>query len=126
MKIFSEAGVTRYEIRTKQMFFRGGRSYSEDKIIEVISGTVWLLIPRDISEEDFPFLEKNKRKLEALEDDEVDYTFILPQISPIVIPANIPHIFYSETDSYFTEYFPETAKTAEYYRYRVMKEISPQ
>lgn len=91
---------TRYEIFTRAWFWRGGKSYFNDKIIRILEWTAMM----------------------TWELEWKDYEVVLtPENWEFKIPNGIPHIFYFPEDTKMVEDFPRGTKTEKIERYRAFK-----
>lgn len=100
MHITANNGITCYDISTNSWFYRGWKVYSEDKELLVLSWSIELIC--------------NKGKLDVRE-------ILSPESWVRIITSNTPHIFYSWEESRFLEWFPESATSKDFERFRQMK-----
>jgi len=92
--------TTRYEIMTLAGKYRGGKIYSSDKTINVLSGKTTLI------------QEINWRDTKII---------LTKESGSYIIPAWIPHIFYFPETTEITEEFSLKTETQDFERYRAMK-----
>lgn len=100
MKVFEDNKNTRYEIHTHAWFYRGGKTYSADKVITIQQGKT--VITMEIDNADI------HKELTSTDE-------------PYTIPAETPHIFYFPETTSMIEVFPKDTKSKNFERYRNMK-----
>lgn len=100
MKIFEDETKTRYEIYTRAGFYRGGKIYFADKVVEILSGKT--IVTLEINGEDTEIT-------------------LSPESGKYIIPAGIPNIFYFPEDTQMVEEFEKGTESEEFERYRAMK-----
>lgn len=100
MRTFKDETTTKYEIVTNKGFYRGGKIYFNDKIVEILS---W-------------------KAVITMEVDWCDVTKeLVPDDGTYTIPAWIPNLFYFPVKTIMTETFPNHTRTDDFEKYRKMK-----